>query len=43
MEEVSKLEEMMVIEINFGSRKDDIVVHFGDDPTTLAQVCNKEW
>lgn len=33
-------EEMMVIEINFGkNRKDDIVVHFGDNPVSLAEVC----
>lgn len=32
-------EEMMVIEINFGkNKKDDIVVHFGDDPAALAEV-----
>lgn len=33
-------EEMMVIEINFGkNKKDDIVVHFGDNPAVLAEVC----
>ena len=32
-------EEMMVIEINFGkNKKDDIVVHFGDNPVSLAEV-----
>jgi hypothetical protein len=30
-------EEMMVIEINFGSRKDNINVCFGDDPVELAE------
>lgn len=31
-------EEMMVIEVNFGNKKDDIVVHFGDNPTVLAEA-----
>jgi hypothetical protein len=32
-----ELGEMMVIEINFGKgRKDEILVHFGDDPDELA-------
>ena len=38
MEAVQKNEEMMVIEINFGSKKDEIIVHFGDDPNDLAMV-----
>lgn len=34
-----ELEEMMVIEINFGKdRSDEILVHFGDDPLELAKV-----
>jgi hypothetical protein len=36
-------EEMMVIEINFGkNKKDDIVVHFGDNPTLLAETFVKK-
>ena len=32
-------EELVVIEINFGKgRKDDITVHYGDDPQKLAEV-----
>jgi hypothetical protein len=32
-------EELVVIEINFGKgRKDDITVHYGDDPHKLAEV-----
>ena len=34
-------EEIMVIEINFGKgKKDDIIVHFGDNPVVLAEVSN---
>lgn len=34
-----ELEEMMVIEINFGKdRSDEILVHFGDDPEEIAKV-----
>jgi hypothetical protein len=33
------LEEMMVIDINFAKgRSDEIIVHFGDKPTDLAEV-----
>jgi hypothetical protein len=34
-----ELDEMMVIEINFGKDKsDEVMVHFGDDPIELAKV-----
>ncbi len=33
----AELKEMMIIEVNYGKGKDDILVHFGDDPTVLAQ------
>ena len=38
MEELKGREEMVVIEINFGSQKDEVKVHFGDDPFELARV-----
>ncbi|RYH16314.1 hypothetical protein EON65_30295 [archaeon] len=35
------LQEMMEIEIKFGKGKTDhVVVHYGDDPYSLAQVRN---
>jgi hypothetical protein len=32
-------EELMVIEISFGKNKtDSVIVHYGDNPITLAEV-----
>ncbi len=33
----AELKEMMIIEVNYGKGKDDILVHFGDDPVDLAK------
>lgn len=40
--EAEELQEMMVIEIAFGSgsqQVEDVLVHWGDNPQDLAEVC----
>lgn len=32
------LREMMILEVNYGKGRGDILVHFGDDPADLANV-----